>query len=94
MNELLKRFDALAGSGDSLEANMSELRPELEGLIGQVEALKSEGDGLNSRIRELQATNQRLYLQLTNEENDEPAEEHEETLKEFYNRMAGIEGGE
>lgn len=94
MDELLKRFDDLAGSGDSLEAKMTELRPDIEGLIGQVEALKSEGDGLNSRIRELQDVNHKLYLQLTNEENDEPAEEHEETLKEFYNRMAGIEGGE
>lgn len=91
--ENLKEILAAAGDADTAAEALVRLNDEAEALFADYDRVVSESNAKDERIRNLQDTNQSLFLRVTGAAPEEEEEEEEiprdEALRELAKKMRG-----
>lgn len=91
--ENLKEILAAAGNADKAAEALVRLNDEAQALFADYDRIVSESSAKDERIRNLQDTNQSLFLRVTGGAQEEEEDEDDKTPEQVLNDLVKLIGG-
>lgn len=91
--ENLKEILAAAGNADKAAEALVRLNDEAQALFADYDRIVSESSAKDERIRNLQDTNQSLFLRVTGGAQEEEVDEDDKTPEQVLNDLVKLIGG-